>query len=103
MPKGFPKNGENKGWITKGQRIGLATEFKKGKRNSLSTEFKKGVINYVPFFTKGFTPWNKGKKMSLGYRKKVSRAVIKNYKEHPEIIDKIRKARLRQILPVKDT
>lgn len=36
-------------------------------------------------------------------RKKIQRSVIESYKNHPEIKEKLRKARLRQIFPMKDT
>ena len=37
MPKGTPKNGINKGWIKKGQRLSPQTEFKNG-----DTPYNKG-------------------------------------------------------------
>lgn len=42
MPKGIPKNGVNKGWTKKGQRLSTNTEFKKGQ-----TPFNKGKEHLV--------------------------------------------------------
>lgn len=60
MPKGYPKNGINKGWIKKGEHRGIKTELKKGIHPK--TQFKKGErISKNTEFKKGQVPINKGK------------------------------------------
>src|SRR3990167_10280217 len=60
MPTGIPKNGINKGWIKKGNRLGLKTEF------------KKGVI-----------PWNKNKIGWLKHTEEWKKEMSKKMKGHP--------------------
>jgi len=83
-----------------------AGSFKKGERKSRKTEFKKGLI-----------PHNKGKKgvteetsknMSIAQKKRIengyevwNKGKTGVYSENT--LDKIRKARLKQIFPIKDT
>lgn len=46
MPKGIPKNGINKGWIKKGQRLSIKTEFKKGMCGESSSNWKGDKVGY---------------------------------------------------------
>ena len=79
--------------------------FKKGEHRSTTTEFKKGQKT-----------WNKGRKMTLVERKKNSIAQKKRYADggepwnkgktgvySEEVLEKIRKARLKQVFPLTDT
>ena len=64
MPKGFPKNGINNGWIKKGEHRGTKTEFKKGmvislKKRQMISERTKGEKN--PFYGKKHTDETKNK------------------------------------------
>lgn len=74
--KGHPfyKGGE-KGWFKKGHHSSPKTEFKKGHHQDL--EFSKGK-HYSPKteFKKGMIPWNKGKTLSIGHRKNLSKSHI---------------------------
>ena len=84
---------------------GNAGSFKKGEHRSTTTEFRKGLI-----------PHNKGKKSTLAERKKNSIAKKKYYADGGEpwnkgktgvysenALEKMRKARLKQVFPLTDT
>lgn len=96
MPKGYPKNGINKGWIKKGQRLSPATELKKG-------------VVPLTCFKKGHTPWSKDKKFPYQPRPKmlghipwnkdtkgVMKAWNKNIPQTEETKKKLREAHLKR-------
>ena len=86
MPKGFSKNGINKGYFKKGHR--QSDEVRKK-----ISETHKGKIPHIWLndsriklsnSTKGRVAWNKGKKMSKEFREKVAKSHLglKQSKEH---------------------
>ena len=101
MPKGIPKNGINKGWFKKGEHPSKKTEFQIGEHRSIDTEFKKGIIPWIT--GKHPIAHNKGVPCSEEQKIQIRQTVLKNYREHPEIIEKIKIARARQICPKYDT
>ena len=70
------------------KKVSLAN---KGKHNSPKTEFKKGHKFRVGLYH------------SKATKNKISETKIKQYKINPSIIEKIKEARAKQILPLKDT
>lgn len=78
MPKGFPKNGVNKGWLKKGENLGNTNGFKKGQ-----TAWNKGKkTGYAPWQGKKRSEEDKekfrqaklGKKLSMEHRRKLGDA-----------------------------
>ncbi|MEK6882153.1 MAG: HNH endonuclease signature motif containing protein [Nanoarchaeota archaeon] len=67
MPKGIPKNGENKGWFKKGNnKLKNAYKWEKGHITSEETKRKIGIANSTS---------QKGKKLSEETKRKIGKAL----------------------------
>ncbi len=69
--------------------------FLKGKRNSPKTEFKKGIIPWNKGKKSLKKPWNKGIKLSEEYKRKISESTKKAMRR-PEIRNKVKKAQFKK-------
>lgn len=105
--KGKPKSEEHKRKMPKfkkGNKINLGR--KKGKQSEeiirKRVESRKGYVHSEETRRK-ISESNKGRVMSKEAIEKIRKTVINNYEKYPEIKEKIKKARAKQIFPVKDS